>query len=315
MRTLAALTVLTLATACADAGIVQPEPESMDTPVSFDRAMDMPGAMEFFSTFTFVAERDPGVVHITPSGVRHRTGLVHEWAMVGDLTGPVFFEGNVNVNPSTGKGVAIGKPLWFNVQISKWEMTGTFACNNLGMLENYPAPDFTMHGHLSGCKGTGDFEGMNLWASFSNEDSPGLPYPGSPAGSTIAVAGNSDALFDPDGVEMAVAAVLSGLESEEPAETTAGDGARFAGVYDAGEVRFAVEAARPDSLRLTMSLSDAPGAAYFSTALVRIGANEYAGADSPEAIRVEFEASRGPAGATNARIFAVGISWDARRIE
>ncbi len=134
-------------------------------------------------------------------------------------------------------------------------------------------------------------------------------------GSTIAVAGNSDALFDPDGVEMAVAAVLSGLESEEPAEARAGDGARFAGVYDAGEVRFAVEAARPDSLRLTMSLSDAPGTAYFSTALVRIGANEYAGADSPEAIRVEFEASRGPAGATNARIFAVGIPWDARRIE
>ncbi len=53
-------------------------------------------------------------------------------------------------------------------------MTGTFDCTSSFKIENFPTSDFTQVGLFTGCHGTGDFEGMNLWAYVSNEDHPGL---------------------------------------------------------------------------------------------------------------------------------------------
>ena len=138
--------------------------------------MDMPGALEFFAEITFVGTLEPGEARISPSGVIHTTGLVNEWAMHGDLVGPWYFVGKYVLNPKTGTGRSISIPIWFEIQDSKWGMTGTFECNATFKIEGYPDA-FTQSGNLAGCHGSGDFEGMNLWSRVNNEAHPGLGGP------------------------------------------------------------------------------------------------------------------------------------------
>jgi D-alanyl-D-alanine carboxypeptidase len=150
---------------------------------------------------------------------------------------------------------------------------------------------------------TGHVEGFSAAFGF---------YPDSRT--TIAVAGNSDSLFDPDGVEMAVAAALFGMPAEERAEVRLGDSGRFAGTYDGGTVWFRLESKGQDSLRLTMYPPARPDEAYFSTDLVPVDTGEYAGADSPAAVGVVFQVPQGDAQAVTGRVFAVGIPWDVKRV-
>jgi CubicO group peptidase (beta-lactamase class C family) len=130
---------------------------------------------------------------------------------------------------------------------------------------------------------------------------------------TIAVAGNSDTLFDPDAIEVAIAGVLFELPRSRQPEYRRGDAGRFAGVYDGGSVWFRVEAKGPDSLELAMQPPRTPGVDFFSTALVRIGPDEFVGADSPDVVVANFTFVPGVEHPVGGRIDAVGIRWDVQR--
>jgi hypothetical protein len=53
---------------------------------------------------------------------------------------------------------------------------GTFDCTATGTIEDYLPPDyaFLQYGSLTGCHGTGDFEGMHMKGRFTNEANPGI---------------------------------------------------------------------------------------------------------------------------------------------
>jgi len=138
----------------------------------------MPGAMEFVAQVTFVGTVDPGFTKVTPSGVIHGTDLVNEWAVAGDLVGRWYFMGKYHINTGTGAGRSVTIPAWFEIQSSKWGMTGTFECNASFRIENFPTDAFIQYGTVGGCRGAGDFAGMNLRYYVTNEANPGMGGPG-----------------------------------------------------------------------------------------------------------------------------------------
>ncbi len=174
MRRTGALSVIALLAACAEGTVVQPEVAGPPEPAlaaAYSQIPNVPGGMEFTAIITHVSVIDPGVTHVTPSGVIHVSGIVNEWAMTGDLSGPFYFIGGYQIDPKTGMGRSVGKPVVFEIQASRWGMVGSFTCNGAFRIENFPA--ITQYGTAAGCHGTGDFEGMLLKAYISNEANPG----------------------------------------------------------------------------------------------------------------------------------------------
>ena len=129
----------------------------------------------------------------------------------------------------------------------------------------------------------------------------------------VAVAGNSDSLFDPDAVEVAIGTVLMGMSPLEPEVVSAGNAERFRGVYDAGDVWFRVGGAGGDSLTLSMTPPEENATAYFATRLMRVGETWYVGADSPDVIEVRFLAPGSTEVPDGAVVDVVGIPWEATR--
>lgn len=180
MRTLTALPLLVLAAACADAGMVQPVPEDSPDLVLLADApgTKVPGGWEFFTQVTFVGTLEPGETRITPSGVMHVKDLVNLWLMNGDLNGSWYFQGDVNLNLNNGMGRSRSLPMLAVIEASPWG-TGTFECNASFKVENYPDA-FTQSGVISGCHGTGDFEGKRMKGYLTNEANPGFGGPDAP---------------------------------------------------------------------------------------------------------------------------------------
>ncbi len=129
----------------------------------------------------------------------------------------------------------------------------------------------------------------------------------------VAVAGNSDSLFDPDAVEVAIAMVLLGVAPFRPEVVSIGDAERFRGVYDAGEVWFLIGGAGGDSLTLSMTPAEDNATPYLVTRLVRVGEARYVGADSPDVVGAQFLNPRGGEVPDRVVVDAVGIPWAATR--
>ena len=130
---------------------------------------------------------------------------------------------------------------------------------------------------------------------------------------TVAVAGNSDSLFDPDAVEVAIAMVLLGVAPFRPEIVSIGDAERFRGVYDAGEVWFWIGGAGGDSLTLSMTPAEDNATPYLVTRLVRVGETRYVGADSPDVIETRFLNPKGGEVPDRVVVDVVGIPWEATR--
>ena len=136
---------------------------------------------------------------------------------------------------------------------------------------------------------------------------------------TIAVAGNSDGLFDPDAVEMAIATTLFDLSDTEG---TAGPNIRdtslediddhgvvidtVEGAYLTDGLAFRFEAQGDDLLSLLMTPEGSPEPQFVSTSIRQVSAFDFVGVDSPDAVRVRFDAD-------TAYVYVVGIPWVATR--
>ncbi len=131
---------------------------------------------------------------------------------------------------------------------------------------------------------------------------------------TIAVAGNSDGLFDPDAIEMAIATALFDLSG---ASDSAGPDIRdnslgqidhggvdidtFEGSYVTDGLAFRFEA-QGDVLSLRMTPEESHEPQYVSTTIRRTSAFDFVGVDSPDAVRVRFDGD-------TAYVYVVGIPW------
>jgi len=175
MRTLIALSLLVLAAACADAGMLQPVPEDSPDLVLLADApgTKVPGGWEFVATATFLGTVEPGEIRVTPSGVIHVKQVINEFGMEGDLEGYWYFQGDYNLNPKTGMGRSRALPALFVIEASAVGV-GTFECNNSFKIEDLSTA-IVQHGVTSGCLGTGDFAGKRLKAFSTNEANPGVP--------------------------------------------------------------------------------------------------------------------------------------------
>ena len=174
MRTLIAPTLLVLAAACADAGMLQPVPEdSPDLVLTADApGMKVPGGWEFVATATFLGTVEPGEIRVTPSGVIHVKDLVNEFRMEGNLNGYWYFQGDYNLNPNTGMGRSRALPALFVIEASAVGV-GTFECNSSFKIEDFSTA-LVQYGVTSGCVGTGDFAGKRLKGFSTNEANPGV---------------------------------------------------------------------------------------------------------------------------------------------
>lgn len=167
MRTLVYLSALALVSACSDSGILEPAADATLSPVvALAPQEGVNGAMEFTGTLTLNQTVNMGDLRVTPSGVWHGTGLVNEFVMEGDLEGFWYFQGKYQVNTSNGKGRSIANPALVVVTGSTWGLTGSFECNFSAKIEAFGAAQL-QYGNMTGCPGTGDFEGMKMNGRFA----------------------------------------------------------------------------------------------------------------------------------------------------
>ena len=177
MRMLALSSLLLFAFACTDANMVQPEPDpSVNPALSADPFSNVHGGMEFTAQMVFVGTVNPADLHITPSDVWHGSGLANEFQLTGDIEGLGYFQGDYHINTNNGKGRSISQPSLTVIEGSTWGMTGTFVCNNTSRIQDFSLTDpetMMQAGNMTGCLGTGDFEGMRMNVRLSNEANPG----------------------------------------------------------------------------------------------------------------------------------------------
>ena len=130
-------------------------------------------------------------------------------------------------------------------------------------------------------------------------------YPDS--GVAIAVAANSESLFDPDGLEMAIADILLGLRDTEEVRAFAGDSRRLTGSWVADGITFELASGADGTLR--MAMRPGGGRAFMATRLRPAGPFRFVGVDSPDAVALQLNR----ADPTRAVIYVVGIPWDVTR--
>lgn len=172
------IVLLTLAAfvGCTDGTMVQPEPDLAVFASNFDNSQfaNVNGGVEFQTRLNFVGPLAPGEVQVTPGGVMHVLGAANLFAFEegGPLEGTWTFSGKWHMNMKTGKGKSINMD---GLMVLTAPGTGTFDCTVTGTLEGYLPPDypFIQYGNFTGCRGTGDFAGMQMKGRFTNEANPG----------------------------------------------------------------------------------------------------------------------------------------------
>lgn len=126
---------------------------------------------------------------------------------------------------------------------------------------------------------------------------------------TIAVAGNSEGFWDPDGLEMAIAEVLLSIPPQLPASSTAETvEAVEPGDFSAGPVTFQLSTSEDGAITLSMLSSADPDVVYVRTRLRPVGTRRYVGIDSPHAVEAEL---RIVDGRRMLLVHLVGIPWTA----
>ncbi|HZD04655.1 MAG TPA: hypothetical protein VE173_07050, partial [Longimicrobiales bacterium] len=98
----------------------------------------------------------------TPSGIDHYSGYVNRFDMTGDLVGHWWFQGTVHWNTRSGKVTDFSRPVLVEINASALGKVGTFECVGSFHIRDYPGPDYVQEGNVTGCHGTGDFEGMKM---------------------------------------------------------------------------------------------------------------------------------------------------------
>ena len=217
-----------------------------------------------------------------------------------------------------GTPIAVAEPCWIQgtaPDLARWfDALVTGRWHSEDALARLTAPTVLLNGDTVR-HGLGVFlrpvRGVARWSNTGHDDgftAAAAHYPS--FSTTIAIAGNSEGLFDPDGLEIAIASEVLGLPRREPfAGSRPGpEPDAFSGRYRAGPIAFVVESGDATALRVSMVLADAPEQVLFTWVFLWRGARRYVGAESPDALEVEF----GEDGWT-ARFFVVGTEWFAAR--
>lgn len=177
MRVPLSLALFGFLAACGAEGPVQP---NLTPPLNPGLSrQDLATVPESSSKWSFhVVATDPVTlglddVAVTPSGMTLYQGYVNRFDMTGDLVGYLWFDGDVHVNGRTGDGRTLSRPMTYEIQESRFGMSGTFECVGTFKLVGFPGPGWLQYGNVTGCHGTGDFEGMKMKGYSSNENYAG----------------------------------------------------------------------------------------------------------------------------------------------
>jgi hypothetical protein len=172
--------VLFLALACGDGNPIQPDDAPSVTTDQPTLAVSRePGAnpkWDLTATATFVRQVDPAEMRINPAGMMFGTGLINEFAVSGELAGqPIeglwYFIGDYRLNSNNGKGLSQARPvLWVITSSALGE--GAFECVGTFKIEHF-FTGIIQYGTVTGCHGSGAFEGMKLNSYVTNEANPG----------------------------------------------------------------------------------------------------------------------------------------------
>jgi hypothetical protein len=89
----------------------------------------------------------------------------------GGMVGDAWVTFGYNINLVNGKGVANGSVLFDIAEPG----VGTFACAVHAEFVDYMPPlwAYVEHVRYSGCKGAGDFDGLQMRVELNNESNPG----------------------------------------------------------------------------------------------------------------------------------------------
>jgi hypothetical protein len=169
MKRLALLPILTLALACSDDGILQPEPAVPPDVVMAARPFTPAnGGLEFTVVGSYVTTLAPGTTRITPGGVMLIEDYSNLFDVTGDLEGSMIWTGNVHTVLDKLAGPALGQTVVLEIsKVLGEDVSGNFVCRSNGLSIGYGTADFTYHGKMIGCAGHGDFDGMHLKADFA----------------------------------------------------------------------------------------------------------------------------------------------------
>ena len=122
------------------------------------------GGWDFVAVATFLGPVDPGVTKITPGNVLHTRGLVNEFALSGDLSGLVYFEGDFHNRLATGNGPIIGRA-FFDLTAPQ---VGTLTCSGSALqLKAFGTPNVSAVGKITHCVGTGDYADSGMKGTWS----------------------------------------------------------------------------------------------------------------------------------------------------
>ncbi|HUS34628.1 MAG TPA: hypothetical protein VM680_04675 [Verrucomicrobiae bacterium] len=125
---------------------------------SITKAVDR---IDFESVESLVPLGPPGKVWTTSDGIQHIRDFAVSGPVSGDINGTLTVIANINWNLATGEGTAYGT---FVLAVEWNGLTGTFVGRSQWKYSGFKVQDGQGVGH-----GTGDFEGMQLFANFFDE--------------------------------------------------------------------------------------------------------------------------------------------------
>ena len=152
-----------------------------------------------------------------------------------------------------------------------------------------------------------DLRGVRRWSHSGHDEGSTAAFGHYPDHDlTVAVAGDSEGLWDPDGLEMAVAGLFLGLR--DGPEPTALAGGVEPGAFQAGPVTFQLQPGEHGYVDLSMASSSDPTTVFVRTTLRPVGGQRYIGIDSPDAAEIVLRESGGIRGLD---VHLVGVPWTA----
>jgi len=151
--------ILTLALACNDATVFQP-----DEDLTFSAASAPWLVLTWQETFD---QPYAGESWVTESGILQMRSIDNGFSVTGELVGYAHVYGRVMIDTRTGNGNGSGS--------AHYDLTepgvGTLECTWNSKLYEFPV--FVQYGQ-SFCKGTGHFEGWKVKGTTTNETNPGI---------------------------------------------------------------------------------------------------------------------------------------------
>ena len=152
-----------------------------------------------------------------------------------------------------------------------------------------------------------DLRGVRRWSHSGHDEGSTAAFGHYPDHDlTVAVAGDSEGLWDPDGLEMAVAGLFLGLSDGPEPSALASD--VEPGAFLAGPVTFQLQPGEHGYVDMSMASSSDPTTVFVRTTLRPVGGQRYIGIDSPDAAEIVLRES---AGIRVLDVHLVGVPWTA----